>query len=271
MFKALVLEQREKTVSANIAELEDSRLPEGEVEIAVEYSSLNYKDGLVLNGLGGLVKNYPHVPGIDLAGTVAQSNHPDFQPGDEILSTGWRVGEAHWGGYAQKARLKAAWLVRLPSGLGTRTAMGVGAAGLSAAIALESLEAHGLTPDKGEVLITGAAGGVGAFSVLLLAALGYTITASTGRCERVSTPRVDSANVMLWAMVKAVPMTRMPRGEREILLIELKAGMELARPIFNTNNMKLLDAGKKLEDRHINKVHSINRMTPINPLCLVYC
>ncbi len=183
MFKALVLEQREKTVSANIAELEDSRLPEREVEIAVKYSSLNYKDGLVLNGLGGLVKNYPHVPGIDLAGTVAQSNHPGFQPGDQVLSTGWRVGEAHWGGYAQKARLKAAWLVKLPSGLGARTAMGVGAAGLSAAIALESLEAHGLTPDKGEVLITGAAGGVGSFSVLLLAALGYTITASTGRPE----------------------------------------------------------------------------------------
>ncbi len=183
MFKALVLNQEEKIISAEIAALDEASLPEGEVEIAVEYSCLNYKDGLVLNGLGGLVRDYPHVPGIDLAGTVTASDHPDYQPGDRVLSTGWRVGEVRWGGYAQKARLEAAWLTKLPAGLTTRTAMGLGAAGLTAVIALEALETHGLSPNKGEVLVTGAAGGVGSFSVLLLAALGYTIAASTGRPE----------------------------------------------------------------------------------------
>ena len=179
MFKALILHEH----SALIEELDESRLPPGDVEIAVAYSSLNYKDGLVLNGLGGLVKTYPHVPGLDLAGTVVHSQSDPFQPGDQVICTGWRVGEIHWGGYAQKARLKANWLVPLPAGLTLRNAMGLGAAGLTAAISLEALEAHGLTPDKGEVLVTGAAGGVGSLSVLLLASLGYQVAASTGRPE----------------------------------------------------------------------------------------
>ena len=146
MFKALILHEH----SALIEELDESRLPAGDVEIAVAYSSLNYKDGMILNGLGGLVKTYPHIPGLDLAGTVVHSQSDQFQPGDQVLCTGWRVGEVHWGGYAQKARLKADWLVPLPAGLTLRTAMGLGAAGLTAAISLEALEAHGLAPDKGE-------------------------------------------------------------------------------------------------------------------------
>ena len=181
--KALVLRRENGEISSSVEEVEESRLPEGEVEVAVEYSSLNYKDGLVLNGLGGLVKEYPHVPGIDLAGTVAASTDPGFEPGDAVVSTGYRVGELYWGGYAQRARLRAAWPVKLPQGLSARTAMGLGSAGLTAAIALEALEAHGLEPGQGEVLVTGAAGGVGSFSVLLLSAFGYEVVASTGRAE----------------------------------------------------------------------------------------
>ena len=229
MFKALLLEQQEKIISATITELDESHLPEGEVEIAVEYSSLNYKDGLVLNGLGGLIKNYPHVPGIDLAGTVTQSDHPNFQPGEQVLSTGWRVGEAQWGGYAQKARLKAAWLVKLPSGLSPRTAMGLGAAGLSAAIALEALEAHGLTPDKGEVLITGAAGGVGSFSVLLLAALGYTITASTGRPELEPYLKDLGAQNIIPRQELAEPSNKPLESARWAACIDSVGGTTLAR------------------------------------------
>ena len=181
--KALVLRRKDGEISASVEEVGEDQLPEGEVEVAVEYSSLNYKDGLVLNGLGGLVKEYPHVPGIDLAGTVTASSDPGFEPGDAVVSTGYRVGELYWGGYAQRARLRAAWPVKLPPGLPARTAMGLGSAGLTAAISLEALEAHGLAPGPGEVLVTGAAGGVGSFSVLLLSALGYEVAASTGRPE----------------------------------------------------------------------------------------
>ena len=181
--KALLLRREDGEISASVEEVGEDQLPEGEVEVAVEYSSLNYKDGLVLNGLGGLVKEYPHVPGIDLAGRVTASSDPGFEPGDAVVSTGYRVGELFWGGYAQRARLRAAWPVKLPPGMSTRTAMGLGSAGLTAAISLEALEAHGLAPGRGEVLVTGAAGGVGSFSVLLLSALGYEVAASTGRPE----------------------------------------------------------------------------------------
>ena len=183
MPKALVLHQENGTVSTTIEELDESRLPAGDVEIAVAYSSLNYKDGMILNGLGGLVKTYPHVPALTSPAPSFTGQSDQFQPGDQVICTGWRVGEIHWGGYAQKARLKADWLVPLPAGLTMRTAMGLGAAGLTAAISLEALEAHGLAPDKGEVLVTGAAGGVGSLSVLLLSSLGYQVAASTGRPE----------------------------------------------------------------------------------------
>ena len=137
--------------------------------VAVEYSTVNYKDGLCLTGQGGLVRNYPHVPGIDFAGTVESSDDARYKPGDKVILTGWRVGEVRWGGYATKARVKADWLVPLPQALTTRQAMAVGTAGLTAVLALEALEAHGLSPDKGEVLVTGAAGGVGSVAVAVLA------------------------------------------------------------------------------------------------------
>ena len=183
MFKAILLEESDGKVSASLQELEESRLPEGDVTVAVDYSTLNYKDGMVLKGIGRLVRSYPHVPGIDFAGTVETSEHPDYKPGDKVVLTGWRVGEVHWGGHAQKARVKGDWLVPLPAGLEPRQAMAIGTAGFTAMLAVMALEDHGLTPDKGEVLITGAAGGVGSVATAILAQLGYQVAGSTGRAE----------------------------------------------------------------------------------------
>ncbi len=185
MFRALLLEKdAEGGASASMKELDDSVLPAGEVTVAVEYTTVNYKDGLCLsaNG-GGLVRNYPHVAGIDFAGTVESSHDARYKPGDKVVLTGWRVGEAYWGGYATKARVKADMLVPLPAGLTTRAAMAVGTAGFTAMLAVNALEDHGLTPAQGEVLVTGAAGGVGSVAVAILAGLGYAVAAVTGRPE----------------------------------------------------------------------------------------
>jgi acrylyl-CoA reductase (NADPH) len=150
------------------------------VTVAVEWSSLNYKDGMILKGLGRLVRDYPHVPGIDLAGTVEESADPRYSPGDRVVLTGWRVGEVWWGGYATRARVKGDWLSPLPEGLTTRQAMAVGTAGFTSMLAVDTLERHGL--QRGEpVLVTGAAGGVGSVAIGLLARLGFEVTASTGR------------------------------------------------------------------------------------------
>ncbi|APZ54458.1 acryloyl-CoA reductase [Salipiger abyssi] len=186
MFKALMVEKDAESgkTSASVTEIGLEDLPEGEVTVAVEYSTLNYKDGLCIGPGGGLVRNYPHVPGIDFAGTVESSQDPRYAPGDKVVLTGWRVGEAHWGGYAQKARVRADWLVPLPEGLDTRQAMAVGTAGFTAMLAVMALEDHGLTPGRGPVLVTGAAGGVGSVATALLAHLGYEVAAVTGRPEQ---------------------------------------------------------------------------------------
>jgi acrylyl-CoA reductase (NADPH) len=183
MFKALVLEESDGKVTSSIQELGEDRLPEGDVTIAVEYSTLNYKDGLILNGLGRLVRNYPHVPGVDFAGTVIDSSHPDWKQGDEAILTGWRVGEARWGGYAGKARVKGDWLVKRPKGLSAKQAMAVGTAGLTSMLCVLELEKNGIDPASGEVLVTGAAGGVGSVATAILAKLGYKVVASTGRVD----------------------------------------------------------------------------------------
>ena len=185
MFRALLLEKNaEGQAMAALRDLDDSALPMGEVTVAVEWSTLNYKDGLCLSPNGsGLVRTYPHVAGIDFAGTVETSDDPRYGPGDKVVLTGWRVGELHWGGYAQRARVKADWLVPLPAGLTARAAMAVGTAGLTAMLAVIALEAHGLKPGQGEVLVTGAAGGVGSVAVALLARLGHDVAAVTGRPE----------------------------------------------------------------------------------------
>ena len=184
MFKALVVEKDEDgKTEASVKELTLDDLPEGEVTVAVEYSTVNYKDGLCIGPGGGLVRSYPHVPGIDFAGVVEASDDPRYSPGDRVILTGWRVGEAYWGGYSEKARVKADWLVPLPEGLTTRQAMAVGTAGFTAMLAVMALEDHGLTPEKGEVLVTGAAGGVGSVATAILANLGYEVAAVTGRPE----------------------------------------------------------------------------------------
>ena len=182
--RALVVEKEEQgQTSASVQTIDEDRLPEGDVTVAVEYSTVNYKDGLCIGPGGGLVRNYPHVPGIDFAGTVERSDDPRYAPGDKVVLTGWRVGEAHWGGYAEKARVKADWLVPLPDGLTTRQAMAVGTAGFTAMLAIMALEDHGLKPDQGEVLVTGAAGGVGSVATAILANLGYEVAGVTGRPE----------------------------------------------------------------------------------------
>ncbi|WP_208354097.1 MDR family oxidoreductase [Pseudaestuariivita rosea] len=184
MFKALVVEKDEggKT-HATVQELSDDRLPEGDVTVSVEYSTVNYKDGLCIGPGGGLVRHYPHVPGIDFAGTVLDSNDDRYPVGMKVVLTGWRVGEAHWGGYAQKASVKADWLTPLPDGLTTKQAMAIGTAGFTAMLAIIALENHGLTPDRGPVLVTGAAGGVGSVATAILGKLGYEVAAVTGRPE----------------------------------------------------------------------------------------
>ena len=184
MFRALVVEKAEDgSTAATLQQMPNDRLPAGEVTVAVEYSTLNYKDGLCLGAGGGLVRTWPHVPGIDFAGVVKASDDPRYAKGDRVVLTGWRVGEVHWGGYATKARVKADWLVPLPAALTTRQAMAVGTAGLTAMLAVIALEEHGLTPAQGEVLVTGAAGGVGSVATAILSHLGYQVAAVTGRPE----------------------------------------------------------------------------------------
>ncbi len=169
---------------AGVEDISEDMLPEAEVTVAVEYSTVNYKDGLCIGPGGGLVRKYPHIPGIDFAGTVEASSDARYAPGDKVVLTGWRVGEAHWGGYAEKARVRADWLVPLPEGLTTRAAMAVGTAGFTAMLAVMALEDHGLTPGHGEVLVTGAAGGVGSVATAILAAKGYDVAGVTGRPEQ---------------------------------------------------------------------------------------
>lgn len=183
MFNALVVRKDDETgqTSAAVEEIAVDNLPEGDVTVAVEYSTVNYKDGLCVGPGGGLVRNYPHVPGIDFAGTVETSDDARYKPGDKVVLTGWRVGENRWGGYAQKARVKADMLVPLPEGLDTRAAMAVGTAGFTAMLAVMALEDHGIK--DGPVLVTGAAGGVGSVATAILANLGHQVAGVTGRPE----------------------------------------------------------------------------------------
>ncbi len=183
-FKALMLTQDDagKTV-AEIRQLTDADLPEGDVLVAVDYSSLNYKDGLAITGKGKIVRTWPLVPGVDLAGTVVESQTADYAPGDKVVLTGWSVGEKYWGGYSQRQRVQSKWLTPLPAELDTRRAMAIGTAGLTAMLCVMALEEAGVTPDKGTVVVTGASGGVGSVAVAILAKLGYTVAAVSGRPE----------------------------------------------------------------------------------------
>jgi acrylyl-CoA reductase (NADPH) len=184
IFKALMLHEVDKVVTSQLEDVKMSDLPDGDITVAIDYSTLNYKDGMVLKGIGRLVRAYPHIPGIDFVGTVESSESSAYAIGDKVILTGWRVGEIHWGGFAEKARVKSDWLVPLPDGLNTKQAMAIGTAGLTSMLAVLALEEHGVLPDQdGDVLVTGSAGGLGSISVAILAKLGYRVTASTGRSQ----------------------------------------------------------------------------------------
>ena len=182
-FKALVVNKSDEGQSVAMAELADGDLMDGDVTVDVDYSTLNYKDGLALTGAAPIIRHFPLIPGIDFAGTVAASDHADFAPGQKVVLNGWGVGEKHHGGYAERARVPGDWLVHLPEAFDTRQAMAIGTAGYTAMLAVMALEAEGVTPDSGEILVTGAAGGVGSVAVALLAKLGYRVVASTGRAD----------------------------------------------------------------------------------------
>ncbi|MGA4636676.1 MDR family oxidoreductase [Pseudomonas solani] len=181
MFKGILIDKDDAGYRATLTGLDEAQLPEGDVTVQVDYSTLNYKDGLAITGKSPVVRKFPMVAGIDLAGTVEASDNPAFKAGDRVLLNGWGVGETHWGGLAQKARLNGDWLIPLPAGFTPRQAMAIGTAGYTAMLSVLALERNGVTPDKGPVLVTGANGGVGSFAIALLARLGYQVSASTGR------------------------------------------------------------------------------------------
>ena len=181
MFKGIYIEKDDQGYRADLRDISEEQLPEGDVTVRVAYSTLNFKDGLAITGSSPVVRKFPMVPGIDLAGTVESSGHADYKAGDAVLLNGWGVGEGHWGGLAQKARLKGDWLIPLPKAFTAAQAMAIGTAGYTAMLSILALEHNGVTPEQGEILVTGANGGVGSFAIALLSKLGYTVVASTGR------------------------------------------------------------------------------------------
>jgi acrylyl-CoA reductase (NADPH) len=182
-FKAIRIDKADKGTTAALAQFDEAELMDGDVIVAVEWSTLNYKDGLAITGKAPVVRRFPMIAGIDFAGTVEQSSHPAWKSGDKVVCTGWGMGETHLGAYAEKARVKGDWLVRLPDGLTARDAMAIGTAGFTAMLAVLALERHGVSPQSGPAVVTGAAGGVGSVATAVLARLGYHVIASTGRLE----------------------------------------------------------------------------------------
>lgn len=229
MVEALVLRRTGDEVSAAVEQIDQARLPEGDVTVAVEHSTLNYKDGLIIRNKAPLVRDYPHVPGVDFAGTVVESEHAEWQTGDAVILTGWGVGERRWGGYAERARVEGDWLVRVPAGWTTKHAMAIGTAGFSAALAVMALEEHGLQPGSGEVLVTGAAGGVGSVAVALLARLGHEVTASTGRAESHDYLRRLGATHLIDRAELAEPSARPLESARFAGCIDAVGGATLGR------------------------------------------
>ncbi|HXQ08650.1 MAG TPA: MDR family oxidoreductase [Bradyrhizobium sp.] len=180
-FKAIRVDKADKGTTVALTQFDEADLMEGDVTLGVEWSALNYKDGLAVTGKAPVVRRFPMIAGIDLAGTVEQSSHPQWKPGDKVICTGWGMGESHLGAYAEKARVKGDWLVRLPEGMSARDAMAIGTAGFTAMLAVLALEKHGLAPNDGPIVVTGAAGGVGSVATAVLSKLGYQVIASTGR------------------------------------------------------------------------------------------
>lgn len=205
VFDAILLSQDDKRTRAELTRLDEAQLPTGDVELRVEYSTLNYKDALAITGRGPIVKSWPMVPGIDLAGVIERSAHPAWRSGQRVVVTGWGLGETRWGGLAQKARLDAACLLPLPDAYSSCQAMAIGTAGFTAALCVMALQRHGIRPESGEVLVTGAAGGVGSIAVALLAGLGYTVVASTGRSHEADYLRLLGAACIVDRAELAVP------------------------------------------------------------------
>ena len=183
MFNGILIDKQQDRYTAELTQIEESSLPEGDVTVNVAFSSINYKDALAVTGKSPVVRRFPMVPGIDFAGTVADSTHPDFTPGMQVVLNGWGVGEVHWGGLAQKARVNGDWLVPLPDGFDPRQAMAIGTAGYTAMLCILALERQGITPERGDILVTGAAGGVGSVALAILSKLGYRVIALSGRVE----------------------------------------------------------------------------------------
>ena len=228
-FPALVLTESDGKVTAGFQDLGIDDLPEGDVTVRVTHSGVNYKDGMIVNGMWRLVRDFPHVPGIDFAGIVETSDNDRYKPGDAVVLTGWRVGEVHWGGYAGMARVKADWLVPLPAGLTAKRAMAIGTAGFTSMLCVDALEAHGMTPSAGEVLVTGAAGGVGSVAVAILARRGYAVVASSGRPEQHDFLTEMGATGIIDRAELAEPSKRPLDGERWEGAVDTVGGTTLAR------------------------------------------
>jgi acrylyl-CoA reductase (NADPH) len=223
-----MLDEKDGKVTSSIQDVDEAKLPEGDVTVAVTHSTLNYKDGLILLGQGRLVRQYPHIPGVDFAGSVIESANLDYKPGDAVILTGWRVGEARWGGYAERARVKGEWLVPMPKGLDARRAMAVGTAGFTSMLAVMALEETGLKPANGPVLVTGAAGGVGSVATAILAKLGYQVVCSTGRAETHDYLKALGAGEIIPRSAVAQPSGRPLESEKWAGAIDSVGGTTLA-------------------------------------------
>lgn len=232
-FSALLVTRENGSTRAEIQQLGEHQLPEGEVLVGIIYSSLNYKDGLAVTGRGKIVARYPHVPGVDFAGVVLESSADTFAPGEQVLLTGWGVGERHWGGFSQRARIKSDWLVHMPAGLNAKRAMTIGSAGLTAMLCVMTLEDAGIKPDSGPVVVTGAAGGVGSLAVLLLSELGYEVAAVTGRESTHGFLRGLGARQLLSREEMSVP-PRPLESQRWAGAIDVVGGVMLARVLAET-------------------------------------
>ncbi len=234
MFRALVLEATDGAPRAEVRQLDEAELPEGDVLVDVEFSTVNYKDGLAVTNGKPVVRTFPMVPGIDFAGTVAESSNADLSPGDRVVLNGFGVGETHWGGFAEKARVKGEWLVKLPDAIDTEAAMAVGTAGYTAMLCVLALEHGGLTPGSGEIVVTGAAGGVGSVAIALLAGLGYQVAASTGRPEEAAYLEQLGARSIVERAELSTPSKRPMQSERWAGAIDAVGGVTLANVVAST-------------------------------------
>ncbi|MCG8091747.1 MAG: oxidoreductase [Candidatus Thiodiazotropha endolucinida] len=235
MFKGVLIDKQDENYTAKISDIDEAMLPEGDVTIDVHYSSINYKDALAITGQSPVVRRFPMVPGIDLVGTVSSTTHDDYQPGDQVVLNGWGVGEKHWGGLAQKARVNGDWLVRLPASLQPKDAMAIGTAGYTAMLCILALEKNGITPDKGEILVTGASGGVGSVAIAILAKLGYSVIALSGKAEAESAFLKDLGAAEILSSEELAQPGRPLAKERWIGVVDVVGSHVLANACAGTH------------------------------------